>query len=65
MTGQTHDGPVRRPVDHTSLLTIWVAPMAVAIGISIATVGFAAFTIVVAIMISLVATVVHHSERNR
>jgi len=65
MTGQTPDGPVSRPADHTSLLTIWVAPLAVAVGITIATAGFAAFAIVVAIMISLVATVVHHSERNQ
>jgi hypothetical protein len=65
MNGRTHDGPVRRPPDNSSMLTLWVAPMAVATGITIATAGFAAFTIVVAIMISLVATVVRYSEHHR
>lgn len=63
MTGYPHDGPVRRPPDHSWMLAAWVLPMVVAILVTIATAGFGAMFIVVAIMIGLVATVLHRGGR--
>jgi len=59
MTSKPHNGPVRRPVDHSWMLVGWVLPLAVAFGITIATAGFGAMFIVVAIMIGLASTLLH------
>ncbi|HEV8555672.1 MAG TPA: hypothetical protein VGR06_04645 [Actinophytocola sp.] len=45
------------------MLAAWVLPMVVAILVTIATAGFGAMFIVVAIMIGLVATVLHRGGR--
>ena len=59
MTGSSHDSPVHRPADHSWMLAAWVLPLVVAVGITIATAGFGAFVIVVAIMIGLISTALH------
>lgn len=64
MTGYPHDGQVGRPPDHSWMVVAWVLPMVVAIGITVATAGFGAMFIVVAIMIGLVATVLHRRGRS-
>ena len=63
MAEYTRGGPVDRPADHSWVLTAWVLPLAIAIGFTIATFGFGAFTIAVAIVVGLVATVLHHRSR--
>jgi hypothetical protein len=64
MSGTSHDGPVRRPADHSWVLTAWVLPLAVAFGITVATAGFGALVIVPAVMIGLVSTVLHFAGRD-
>lgn len=63
MTGYPHDGPVRPPADHGWILVGWVLPLVVAIGFTLATAGFGAIFIPVAIVIGLLATVLHHRRR--
>lgn len=65
MTGFPHDGPVRRPADHGWVLTTWVLPLVVAIGFTVATAGFGAIFIPIAIVIGLVSTVLHRRGRGR
>jgi hypothetical protein len=60
MNGYPHDGPIRRPADHSWILTAWVLPLVVAVGVTIATAGFAAIAIAIAIMIGVVSTVLHY-----
>jgi len=59
MTGHSHDSSARRNSDHRWVLTAWVLPLAVALGITIVTAGFGALTIVVAIMIGVISTALH------
>ena len=63
MPGYPHNGPVRRPADHGWVLTGWVLPLVVAVGLTVATAGFGAVFIPVAIVIGLLATVLHHWRR--
>ena len=65
MTGNAQNGPVRQPADHSWVMAAWVLPMVVAVGITIATAGFGAMFIVVAIMIGLAATALHFVGRNQ
>lgn len=60
MTDHSHDRPIHRRADHRWVLGAWVVPLTVAAGITIVTAGFGVITIVVAIMIGLVATALHH-----
>jgi hypothetical protein len=64
MTGYPHNGPARRPADHGWVLTTWVLPLVVAIGLTIATAGFGAIFIAIALMIGLVSTVLHRLGHN-
>ena len=59
MTGYSHDSPIHQPADHSWILTAWVLPLAVAVGITILTFGFGALFIAVAIVIGLVSTALH------
>lgn len=59
MTGYPHNGHVRRPADHGWILTAWVLPLVIAIGLTLATAGFGAIFIPIAIVIGLLATVLH------
>jgi hypothetical protein len=63
MTDNPSRGPIRRPADHGWVLAAWVLPLFVAIGFTIATAGFGAIFIPVAIAVGLVATVLHHRGR--
>ena len=59
MTRNPHESPIRRPADHSWMLAAWVLPLVVAFGITVATAGFGAMFIVVAIMIGVGATLLH------
>lgn len=59
MTNNSEHGPVRRPPDHSWILSAWVLPLVVAFGITVVTAGFGAMFIVVAIMIGVGATLLH------
>lgn len=63
MTGYPHDGRVRRPVDHSWVLTAWVLPLVVAVAVTVVTAGFGALTIPVAVIVGLVATALHLGYR--
>jgi hypothetical protein len=63
MTGYPHDGPVRRPADHGWVLGAWVLPLLVAVGFTVATAGFGAIFIAVAIVIGFVSTALHYHGR--
>lgn len=63
-TNNPRNGPVPRPADHSWILAAWVLPLVVAVGFTVATAGIGAIFIVIAIMIGLAATVVHHSGRD-
>jgi hypothetical protein len=64
MTGYPNNRPARRPVDHSWMVGAWVLPLAIAIVITILTAGFGALTIMVAIMVGVVSTVLHFSKRD-
>ena len=64
MARYANDHSVRRPADHGWVMVAWVLPLAVAIGFSIVTAGFGAITIPFAIVIGVVATVLHFSGRH-
>lgn len=55
MNSHTHD----HPTDHGWVLTAWVLPLSVAAVITMLTFGFGAMFIGVAIVVGLVATVLH------
>ena len=63
MTGYPHDRNVHQPADHGWILAAWVLPLVVAIGLTLATAGFGAIFIPVAIVIGVLATVLHHGRR--
>jgi hypothetical protein len=64
MPSNSLNGPARRPADHGWILAAWVLPLVVAIGLTVATAGFGAIFIPVALMIGLVATLLHHRGRD-
>jgi len=63
MSINSRGGPARRPVDHSWILTGWVLPLVVAFGITVATAGFGALVIVVAIGVGLISTALHFASR--
>ena len=63
MSGNSYESPIRRPADRSWMLAAWVLPLVVAFGITLATAGFGAMFIVVAIIIGLVSTVLHFLRR--
>ncbi len=63
MTGYPRDGQPHQPTDRSWLLAAWGVPLAVAAAITIATAGFGALVFVVAIVVGVVATVLHLGQR--
>lgn len=64
MNGNQPDRPVHRPADHSWMLAAWVLPLLVAFAITVATAGAGAMFIVVAIVIGVVATVLHFGKQS-
>lgn len=62
MTGYPRGGRPRRPVDRSWLLAAWGVPLAAAAAITIMTAGFGALVFVAAVMVGIVATVLHFAR---
>ena len=56
---------VHRPADRGWLLAAWGIPLGVAAVITVVTAGFGVLTIPVAVMVGLIATVLHFARRAR
>lgn len=65
MSDYSRNDSQRRPAGGSWVIMAWVLPLAIAIGLTVATAGFGAITIAIAIIIGLVATVLHFAGRGR
>lgn len=62
MTDYRRGGQTRHPTDKNWVPSWWLLPLAIALGVTILTAGFAALTFVVAVVVGLVATALHFAS---